>query len=268
MATMWGELAESMRAGNGYITVMFVLGFLGTAVLVERFTMLFFVYNINNKKFVADLKKMVLADDKERAMSYCKTVSGTGVPYIALKTLEAQATDPSSVRGALEEAAIEFIPKIEARINVIPAMATLILLTGVLGSIDGLWGAFHSIDVLDTAKKQAILAQGVAGSLAPTSLGLLLCMVLLAGSQMIRGVAVTITDKVHHGVSAITNLLVPNEVAIVNAQPVIISQQTLDKSMPASSGDGANAQAKRSGDNQNAFDDVTIDDIKDEEEII
>ena len=264
---MWGELAESMRAGNGYINVMFVLGFLGTVVLLERFTMLFFVYNINNRKFVAELRKMVLADDKERAMSYCKTVSGTGVPYIALRTLEAQATDPSSVRGALEEAAIEFIPKIEARINVIPAMATLILLTGVLGSIDGLWGAFHSIDVLDTAKKQAILAQGVAGSLAPTSLGLLLCMILLAGSQMIRGVAVTITDKVHHGVSAITNLLVPNDVAIVNAQPVIISQQTLDKSMTTSN-DSATASAKRTGDNQNAFDDVTIDDIKDEEEII
>ena len=266
---MWGEIADSMRAGNGYITAMFVLGFLGAVVLFERFTMLFFVYNINNKKFISELRKMVLADDKERAMSYCKNVSGTGVPYIALKTLEAQAADPSSVRGAIEEAAIEFIPKIEARINVIPAMATLILLTGVLGSIDGLWGAFHSIDVLDTAKKQAILAQGVAASLAPTSLGLLICMVLLAGGQMIRGVAVTITDKIHHGVSAITNLLVPNDVAIVNTQPVIISQQTVDKTPPLPTvSESFNAPAKRTGETQNAFDDVTIDDIKDEEEII
>lgn len=266
---MWGEIADSMRAGNGYITAMFVLGFLGAVVLFERFTMLFFVYNINNRKFISELRKMVLADDKERAMSYCKNVSGTGVPYIALKTLEAQAADPSSVRGAIEEAAIEFIPKIEARINVIPAMATLILLTGVLGSIDGLWAAFHSIDVLDTAKKQAILAQGVAASLAPTSLGLLICMVLLTGGQMIRGVAVNITDKIHHGVSAITNLLVPNDVAIVNTQPVIISQQTVDKTPPPPTvSESFNAPAKRTGETQNAFDDVTIDDIKDEEEII
>jgi hypothetical protein len=94
-------------------------------------------------------------------------------------------------------------------------------------------------------------------------------MVLLTGGQMIRGVAVTITDKIHHGVSAITNLLVPNDVAIVNTQPVIISQQTVDKTPPLPTvSESFNAPAKRTGETQNAFDDVTIDDIKDEEEII
>jgi biopolymer transport protein ExbB/TolQ len=267
---MWGELAESMHYGNGYITVMLIISFIGTAVLIERIAMLFFVYNINNRKFVVELKKMILADDKERAMSYCKNVSGTGIPYIALKTLEAQAVDPSSVRGALEETAIEFLPKIESRLNIIPATATLILLTGVLGTIDGLWAAFHSIDVLDTAKKQAILAQGVAGSLAPTSLGLILCMVLLTGSHIVRGIAVSVSEKIHHGVSAISNLLVPNDVAVLNAQPVIISQQTMGNSLHSGGGQGGSSDdtGKRPGENENAFDNVTIDDIKDEEEII
>ena len=62
----------------------------------------------------------------ERAVSICKNASYTSLPSIGLKALEAKERDPSSVRGAIEEESIDFLPKIEARIGVLPALATLI----------------------------------------------------------------------------------------------------------------------------------------------
>lgn len=261
---MWGELAESMRQGNNYINVMLFLGFIGTTILVERLFMLLFVYNINNRKFVTELKKMINAGDNERGMNFCKTVSSTGIPYIALKSLEANAQDPLTVKGCLEECTIEFLPKVEARINLIPALATVVLLVGVLATIDGMWASFNSLDVLDTAKKQAILGKGIASSLAPTSLGLLISMILLAGSQIIRGMAISVTEKIHHGVSALGNLLIPSQATVVQALPAMMSRQQISAQMAESTLENALGPLGE----EHALNDARIEDIKDEEEII
>ena len=87
--------------------------------------------------------------------------------------LEAADSDPTKVRGTIEEEALEFLPSIERRLGALPALTLLIMLVGILGTIDSLWVAFQSVDVLDTAKKQATIAQGIASSLSPTALGLL-----------------------------------------------------------------------------------------------
>jgi len=261
---MWGELAESMRQGNTYISVMIFLGFIGTSIMLERLFMLLFVYNINNRKFVAELRKMINAGDSERGMNFCKSVSSTGIPYIALKSLEAHGQDPLTVKGSLEENTIEFLPKVEARINLIPAIATVVLLLGVLATIDGMWASFNALDVLDTAKKQVILGKGIASSLAPTSLGLIISMILLAGSQVIRGMAISVTEKIHHGVSALGNLLIPPTHAMPQGQPMMMSRQQLSASMAEETLENTVGTLGE----QNALNDARLEVVKDEEEII
>ena len=211
---MWGELASELQAGNMYVITMLVLGFLITAIVFERLIMLHGVYNVNIVKFLKEVRKMVDAEDHDRARNYCKTVSSTSIPKIALAALEAHSQDPKTVKGRLEESTMEFLPKIEKRHSLLPALATLSLLLGVLGTIDGLWGAFHSIDVLDTAKKQATLANGIAGSLTPTALGLMISMLGLAANHFTKSVAVNLTERIHYGVTVLHNLLVPQDVTI------------------------------------------------------
>src|SRR5690606_33629773 len=141
-------------------------------------------------KFLNNLKKMIRAEDLDRAINLCKAASKTSLPMISLRALEAAETDPTSVRGTIEEEAIDFLPRIEVRLGVLPALATFALLVGIIGTIDRLWAAFHSIDVLDTAQKQASVGHGVAGSLSYTTMGLLICTLFLVGNQLLRGFAV------------------------------------------------------------------------------
>ena len=263
---MWSEVALSLQQGNGYMYLM--VGFLAISCVIigERIFMLHFVYNINFSKFLLNLKKMVASDDFDRAIGLCKSVRRDSLPRIALRALEAAQADPTTVRGTIEEEAIDFLPKLESRLSILPAIATLVMLLGVLGTIDGLWGAFHSIDILDTTKKQAALATGIAGSLNPTSMGIFICMLVLVIHQILKGSALRLTDKIHHGVTVLHNLLVPTDVATyVTAAP----SGNFSMNSDAGNNDHAGAASTHEGDSgDDAFDDTSVEDIKDEEEII
>lgn len=264
---MWGELATSFQQGNPYVIAIFVVGFLASVLLIERIIMLQFVFNINFTKFLSNLRKTVGAEDYDRAMSLCKNTSKTSLPRIALRALEAAETDPTTVRGTIEEETIEFLPRLESRLNILPAFATLVMMIGLLGTIDSIWAAFHSIDVLDTAKKQASLAQGIAASLNPAAMGILVCMIVLGGHQLIKGAALRLTERVHHGVAVINNLLVPAETAYVPVAAAVASTDAPAAAAP-SNADIAEASPNAQGGANDALDDSAVEDIKDEEEII
>lgn len=265
---MWGELARSFQSGDIYIMTILFLFFVGTVIVFERLIMLKGVYAINFKKFLLNFRKMVSSEDFDRAMNLCKSVSKTSLPKIALAALEAAENDPTTIKGTIEEETIEFLPKVENRINILPSLATFILLTGVVGTIDSLWVTFHSINVLDNAQKQASLSSGVANALNPTALGLIVCMFILIFHQIIRSTALTIIERTHHGVTVLHNLLVPQEVAFV-APPT----QSNDAPMPSSYESAASSiepepRAEEGVQSDDAFDDASVEDIKDEEEII
>ena len=268
---MWGELAISLRHADGYVLTIVILGFLATVVFFERFIMLQFVYHIDFKKFLTNLRKIVKADDLDRAITLCKNVSHTSLPYISLRALEAAETDPTRVKGTIEEEAMDFLPKIEKRLSFLPAITLLIMLVGILGTIDALWGAFHSVDVLDTAKKQATLAQGISTSLSPTAMGLIFGIILLAGHNFLRGMASHLTERLYHGVAVLSNLLAPQE--SLAYMTVASAPQGHESHGSANGADHhsepqtvkPSAQATKADE---SFDDVSIENIKDEEEII
>jgi biopolymer transport protein ExbB/TolQ len=263
---MWNEIAFSFQSGNFYMSTIAMIAFFSLVIVIERFVMLHVVYNINFQKFLGNLKKTVNAEDNDRAINLCKSAGKIALPKIALRALEAGSSDPSKIKGTIEEETIDFLPKIESRLNLLPVFATLILLIGVLGTIDGLWNAFHSINILDTAKKQASLALGIAGSLNPTAFGLMICMLILAFHQILRGSAIRLTEKMHHGVIVLNNLLVPAAVATYIAAPQTKSE--LATSDHEFTGDSTNSSHSEGLTDNDAFDDASIEDIKDEEEII
>jgi len=275
---MWTEVARAFQHGDGYIYFMMALGFIGTIVLIERFIMLQFIFNLNFKKFLLNLKKIVKAEDFDRAITLCRSASKTSLPRISLRVLEMAESDPDLVKGTLEEEVVGFLPKIETRIQLLPALAVLILFTGILGTIDSLWNAFHALDALDSTQKQISIGHGVSSALTYTSLGLVICMFFLFGHQCLSGMAIKLTDNIHHGATVLRNLLVTEapvmqyaaaapaaasaphmEVAatdehikIEHTTESVDDQGTIDEGM----------------DDEDEFDDAAVDDIKDEEEII
>lgn len=208
---MWAELALSFKQGNTYVLALFGIGFISAMIFFERFVMVQFVYNLNFDRFLLNIRRAIAAEDLDRAVSLCKNAGRTSLPLIALKALEAAESDPTTVRGAIEEETIHFLPRLEARLTLLPALATLAMMIGVLGTLEGIWSTFHSIDVLDSAKKQATIAKGLAGSLNPMAMGILISALTIFAQQILRGYALRVIERVHLGVSVLNNLLVPSE---------------------------------------------------------
>jgi biopolymer transport protein ExbB len=271
---MWMEIASAFQHGDGYIYFMLALAFFGTMILFERVIMLQFVLNLDFHKFLNNLKKAVKAEDLDRAATICRSAGKSSLPAISLKAIEAAEADPSTVRGTIEEEAISFLPRIDARTGTLPALATLILLTGVLGTINALWKAFHSIDVLDSAQKQAMVGHGIASSLTYASLGLMIAMLFLMGHHMIRGMAMRLLDRFQHGITVLNNLLVPAEMSFVQVSPAgpvpapPVDMGPVDvpaapqPQTPVAAAPVAEAKGK------DGFEEASVEDIKDEEEII
>lgn len=264
---MFGEIAASFQHGNAYITAMLALAFIACVVVFERLIMLQFVYHLDFPKFLSNLKKILSADDTSRAISFCKSVGSTSLPHIAKRALEASETDPTTVRGVLEEETVDFLPRIESRIGMLMALSTLIMLTGVLGAIDSLWKAFHAVTVLDTARKQAALGQEIASALNPVAFGVLVSMLVLVGYYVTRSMAVRLTERIHHGITVLHNLLVPAEVG--GYMPVAVSSSSMPAAAAPAAAEAAPSEpVAQGGGTDGNFDDASVEDIRDEEEII
>ena len=264
---MFAEIAASFQHGDAYLRIMLLLAFLGLVVIFERMIMLQFVYNLDFGKFLSDLRKLLTPEDTSRALSFCKSVSNTSLPAITRRALEAAETDPTTIRGVIEEETIAFLPRIELRVGSLMAFSTIILLIGVLGSIDSLWNTFHAVSVLDTAQKQASLGAEIARALNPTAFGLLLSTLMVIGHYLVRGMAIRLTERMHYGVAVINNLLVPADVPSFMPVAMPASIRDLPGTNPIQSNviapptaEGANTNASPAT--------ATAENIRDEEEII
>jgi biopolymer transport protein ExbB/TolQ len=269
---MLSEIAASLQSGNKFVMCMMIITFIGTMLIFERLIMLHFVYHIDFKKFLNNLKKLMLGDDLSRAISFCKGVSSTSLPHIARRALEAADTDPSTVRGTLEEETIDFLPRLEARVSSIGVLANLIMLLGVLASLDALWNTFHALNALDASKRQVSLGNEISTALVPAALGLALSMLLLLGHHFARTAAMRLTERLHHGVTVLHNLLVPADVATF--MPVAVGAggaavATVAQTENASANSAPSQSTETTGtDNNASFEDAAVEDIRDEEEII
>ncbi len=266
---MWSELAISLQNGNVYNYLIIALSFIPLFMIVQRYIMLQFVYLIDFKKFIVALKKMIASEDLDRAINHCKRHGNTSLPYIARRAIEAHETDPTTIKGTIEEEAIDFLPRLEKWQTTLPAFAVVVLLLGVLGTIDSLWDAFHSIGVLDTTKKQAALSQGVASSLNNTALGLIMSMLILSGHYFIKALSIKVSERIHYGITVLNNLLVPHESAqFVPVDPGAFGAAPAPMEQDFSEEVSVTEDEDNSGEMDDGFDDVSVDDIQDEEEII
>ncbi len=267
---MFTELLAEFKSGNPYLLVMTALGLIGLAIAFERLMVIQFIYNLNFPKFLLNLKRHIANEDTAKAVSFCKSVKNTSLPYIARKSIEAAEADPTSIRGILEEEAIDFIPKIEARISAIFALSSLCLLIGILGSIDSLWQTFRLLGDQSEETQSFMVGAQIARSLNPAALGVFLSILLLGLYFFVRGLACRLVDRVNHGVIVLFNTLVPTEMGdfmpvsvaspMTAAEPIIAQQIISENTTPAPAPKEAKIDAN--------FNDAAIEDIKDEEEII
>jgi biopolymer transport protein ExbB/TolQ len=143
------------------------------AIAVERWVRIQFQYSINSRAFMAKLKKYILSDNIDRAISLCNSKSQALLPRVLKSGLTRAKDTPADIQNAIDEATLECLPKLEARSLYLPTLANLSTLIGLFGTILGLIMAFRaSGDAVDAVTRQTFLQKSIAIAMHTTALGI------------------------------------------------------------------------------------------------
>jgi len=143
------------------------------AVVVERALFQTTKYRVNSKEFFAQIKKLVNGGSIDRAIKLCEAGD-----YPTLQLVRAGLTNankgPDDIDAAMSEKMSELKPAVEKRVGMLWSLANIATLIGLLGTVYGLIHTFGAVSApgLDAAKRQSILANGIAEAMYNTALGL------------------------------------------------------------------------------------------------
>jgi biopolymer transport protein ExbB/TolQ len=136
---------------------------------------------VNSKEFFAQIKKLVMAGNIDRAVKLCEAGD-----YPVLALVKAGLTNANKgedqIDAALSESLSELKPEAEKRVGSLWSLANIATLIGLLGTVSGLIATFAAIASpdLSQADKQSLLANGIAEAMYNTALGLgiaVFCMI-------------------------------------------------------------------------------------------
>jgi biopolymer transport protein ExbB/TolQ len=151
------------------------------AVVIERFHFQLTRYKVNSHEFFAQVRKLVMAGNLDRAVKLCEAGDYPVLTLVKAGLTHAGQGD-DQIDAALSETLSELKPDVEKRIGALWSLANIATLIGLLGTVSGLIATFAAIarPDLSQADKQSLLANGIAEAMYNTALGLgiaVLCMI-------------------------------------------------------------------------------------------
>ncbi len=171
------ELIAFVKEAEWGGMVILVIGIMATAIAVERWVRIQFQYAINSRAFMAKLKKYILSDNIDRAISLCNSKPNALLPRVLKSGLTRAKDTPEDIQNAIDEATLEVLPKLEARALYLPTLANISTLIGLLATVLGLVLAFRaSGDQVDAVTRQSYLQKAIALAMHTTVLGLMVAI--------------------------------------------------------------------------------------------
>lgn len=197
-------------------TLLVIAGFM-IAITIERFHYIYIRSNIDSRRFMSQVRKLVAAGEYKRAISLCSSVKEKALPRIVLMGLlrasKSKAPDFKSVQSAIDEGTLEIIPKLQARTSYLAMIGNISTLIGLMGTIYGLILAFRSVSVpgIDVAEKSTLLAQGISVAMNTTLTGLAIAIPAIIFYTIIHNKTNQIIDEIDEHTVKLINLVTEKE---------------------------------------------------------
>ncbi|MBK04807.1 MAG: transporter [Deltaproteobacteria bacterium] len=193
---MMGQIADFYIKGGMFMHPIALCSVVGLGLIIERFIFLFFKYNINGKAFMAQIQKLVMANNIDRAIKLCNAAPAAALPKVIKAGLARANKGPTAIANALEETQLEVLPKVQKRTNQLSAVANVATMLGLLGTIFGLIQAFAALDKASADEKAKKLAEYISVALNTTAFGLVVAIPCLSAHAVLSYLTKKIVDEV------------------------------------------------------------------------
>lgn len=196
------------------------MGLVGFAIAVERWVRINFTYSVNSRAFMAKLKKYILSDNIDRAISLCNSKTQALLPRVMKAGLTRAKDSAEEIQHAIEEATLECLPRLEERSLYLPVIANLATLMGLLGTIVGLILAFKASDALDAAARNAFLQKSIAMALNCTAIGVSVAIPALLTNALLQARVNAIISDIDQYSVKLVNLIAASKKAGSTGRPI------------------------------------------------
>jgi biopolymer transport protein ExbB len=211
------SLAEFIREGGPamYVNILFLA--VSLAIIIERFIQLFFRFNVNAATFMTQIEKLILTNNLERAVKLCNSAPHAALPRVIKAGLSRANRGAVAVASALEEAIMEVSPYLSKRVQSLWSLANIATLTGLIGTVFGLIGAFKAVAVAAPDQRQNVLTKSLAEAMNNTAFGLTIAVVCIVFHLILSGFVKKLTDDVEFNALRLENLLTRRAQGELNA---------------------------------------------------
>ena len=210
---MWAAEGESgmlaaIKHNPTFILCNVVVSVVVITIVIERFAFQMGKYRVNSKEFFAQIKKLVVNGNIDRAIKLC---DASDYPVLGLvkSGLTHANKGPDEIDAALSEKLSELKPVVEARIAALWSLANIATLIGLVGTVFGLITAFAAISGsnLSQAEKQALLTGGIAEAMYNTFFGLAIAVVCMIFHVILHSKSKSIVHDLESTTERVFNLL-------------------------------------------------------------
>lgn len=205
---MLQQIKTIFEEGGLFMYPIAVVSIFGIAIVLERFVFLFFRYNINANQFMAQIQKLVMANNIDRAIKLCNAAPAAALPKVIKAGLTRANKGEIEISNAIEEATLEVIPNITKRTPALQSVANIATLLGLLGTIIGLISAFEVVAKAPPDQKTELLTGSISIAMNTTAFGLIVAIPTLACYVFLNNVTKKIIDEIDQYSVKLQNLLV------------------------------------------------------------
>jgi biopolymer transport protein ExbB/TolQ len=167
------------QAGGFFMYPILLVLAVATAIVVERIVVIA-RSGTNGERLWGQIAPPIQGRRMDEAVRHC-TQSRTPLHRVLAAGIRGMkgAFTREDVQGSVDEAMIQVIPRLEARLTYLPNLANVATLLGLLGTIVGLIQAFTAVSLADPSQKAALLAKGISVAMNTTAFGLIVAVPLM-----------------------------------------------------------------------------------------
>ncbi len=221
---MLASLAKFYTDGGFWMHPIALVSVIGVAIAVERLVSLTLRFNINAPQFMAQVQKLVLANDVDRAIKLCNSAPRAALPKVIKAALTRANKGELEIAQAVEEATLELVPNITKRTASLQQVANIATLLGLLGTIVGLIQAFDAVATAPPDMKTMLLTKSISVAMNTTAFGLIVAIPTLAVYVYLTNVTKKIIDEIDQYSVKLQNLLFARGKATAPAGASVTSQ--------------------------------------------
>lgn len=204
---MIASLATFFRDGGPFMFVNLFFLTAALATIVERVIVVVFRLSLDSKAFMAQVQKLILANNIDRAVKLCAAAPNAALARVIKAGLMKANRSHREVARALEEAVIEVTPQVSKRIPGLWSLANIATLVGLIGTITGLIGTFAALGAASPEMKQVMLSRGISVAMNNTAFGLMIAVTCIAAHMLLMGKAKSLIEEIEFHSLRLENML-------------------------------------------------------------